>query len=424
MANVKFDFANAAGQPLSGVLEVGAAPPRAYAVFAHCFTCDKRSLAATRLSRALADLGIGVLRFDFTGLGESEGEFGHGLSGDVQDVISAARALTAAGKAPQLLIGHSFGGAAVLAAAGELPSVKAVVTIGAPFDAEHLLTHIGQALEGAEAGKRVTVSIGGRSFELGRDFVQDLRSQNQAARIGALHRALLILHSPIDQTVSVDNASGIFLAARHPKSFVSLDNADHLLTRRADTDYAAAVICAWAGRYVDVEMAEGEPPREGVRVEQTGVGAFQVRVVTPTSRFLADEPVSVGGLGSGPSPYDLLSAGLGACTAMTSRLYAERKGWPLEQVVVEVGHTAKTANEPDRFLRKIAFRGALDEEQRQRLMEIADRCPVHRTLTAGARVHTERLAGETPDMGARDAPEAHMRQMQSMMDEDASGQSG
>ena len=412
MTHTTFDFENTSGRQLSGVLERGDGPVRAWAVFAHCFTCDKTSLAATRVSRALAGQGIGVLRFDFTGLGDSEGEFGKGLSGDIQDVVCAAEAMAAAGMSPQLLVGHSFGGAAVLAAAGELDMVKAVAVIGAPFDAEHVLTHIDPTLKDAAAGQRVPVEIGGRAFELGADFVRDIRGQNQKARIENLGRALLVLHSPVDEIVSIDNASGIFMAARHPKSFVSLDHANHLLTDKADSDYAASVIAAWAGRYLDLTAEPLETPVQGVRVEETGAGKFQVRVVTSSTTILADEPVSVGGLDSGPSPYELLSAGLGACTAMTCRMYADRKKWPLERVVVEVGHTARTASERDRFVRKIAFRGGLDEAQHVRLLEIADRCPVHRTLTESATVETERLPHDQPDAGVETSPEDHLRRME------------
>jgi len=408
MTHSTFDFENTAGRQLSGVLERGDGPIRAWAVFAHCFTCDKTSLAATRVSRCLAERGIGVLRFDFTGLGESEGDFGRGLSGDVQDVVCAARAMSNAGMTPQLLVGHSFGGAAVLAAAGSLEEVRAVAVIGAPFDAEHVLTHVGPALDGVEHGRRVPVEIGGRAFELGADFVEDLRSQNQAARIETLGRALLVLHSPVDAIVSIDNASGIFRTARHPKSFVSLDHTDHLLTNRADADYVADVVSAWAGRYLELATVQAEPPVQGVRVEETRSGKFQVRVVTPSITFLADEPVSVGGLNSGPTPYDLLSAGLGACTAMTCRLYAERKKWPLERVVVEVGHTGKTASEPDRFVRRIAFSGELAPAQLERLLEIADRCPVHRTLTESAVVETERPADDRPRTAVTANAEGHL----------------
>ncbi len=415
MPTTDFDFANDAGRQLSGKLETGASRPKAYAIFAHCFTCNKNSLAAARISRGLADQGIGVLRFDFTGLGKSEGQFGQGLSSDVQDIVCAARAMDVRGRAPQLLVGHSFGGAAVLAAAGALPGIQAVAVIGAPFAAEHVLKHIGPASEDASEG-RVPVSIGGREFSLGAEFVEDIRSHNQHERIAALGRALLVMHSPIDDIVSIDNASSIFSAARHPKSFVSLDNADHLLLRKEDAQYTAIVIAAWARRYLD-DHDEEAPPTHGVRVEETGGGKFQVRVVAPSATFMADEPSSVGGLGSGPTPYDLLSAGLGACTAMTCRLYADRKGWPLDRVVVEVGHSGKTASSPDLFVRKIGFQGELDAAQSARLFEIADRCPVHRTLIEGASVETAHLAGDIPDEGAPDAPEDHARRMQKLCDD-------
>ena len=411
MATTKFDFANAAGQPLSGVLETGAARPHAYAVFAHCFTCDKTSLAAVRLGRALADHGIGVLRFDFTGLGGSAGDFGRGLSGDVADLVCAANAMQAAGCTPHLLVGHSFGGAAVLAAAGELPAVTAVATIAAPFDAEHVLHLLGGALDDVADGERVPVSIGGRTFQLGSDFVRDIRGHHQHARIAELRRALLILHSPVDAVVSLANASSIFAAARHPKSFVSLDNADHLLTRKADSDYAAAVIVAWSSRYL-APPAAAVPPRTGVRIEETRAGKFEVEALTPAGRLLIDEPVDVGGMASGPTPYDLLGAALGACTAMTCRMYADRKGWPLERVSVEVGHTGKTPTAKDRFVREIGFEGLLDAEQHKRLLEIAEHCPVHRTLGEGATIVTTPLGPTVPD-----APDDHLRQMEQLCED-------
>nr|WP_294167202.1 bifunctional alpha/beta hydrolase/OsmC family protein [uncultured Sphingomonas sp.] len=412
VAGRAFDFDNDAGERLSGTLETGLGCPSAYALFAHCFTCDKTSLAAVKLSRALAESGIGVLRFDFTGLGESEGAFGRGLSGDVRDLVSAANAMAAAGMTPQLLVGHSFGGAAVLAAASALHEVKAVAVIGAPFDAGHVLTHVRGAVDDATEGNPVPVSIGGRAFHLGAGFVKDIRAQQQQVRIAELGRALLVLHSPVDEIVSINNASEIFGTARHPKSFVSLDHADHLLRREADADYAAAIIAAWSSRYLDLKPSVPIAPASGLRVEETRAGKFQVRVVTQSGSFLADEPASVGGLGSGPTPYDLLAAGLGACTAMTCRLYASRKGWPLERVVVEVGHTGKTASAPDLFVRKLAFEGSLSEDQQARLLEIAERCPVHHTLIEGATVLTERLGAGVPDNGAPDRPEDHVLQME------------
>jgi alpha-beta hydrolase superfamily lysophospholipase len=250
MASADFDFTNETGRTLSGQLETGLKPVGAWAVFAHCFTCNKSSLAATRVSRALADRGIGVLRFDFTGLGDSEGKFGSGLSGDVADVVCAAKAMNTNGMRVQLLVGHSFGGAAVLAAAHAIETVRAVAVIGTPFDAEHVLSHVSSTLEGSSKGERIQLSIGGRDFELGTEFVADICSHNQQERIQNLGRALLVLHSPIDEVVSVDNAALIFQSARHPKSFVSLDDADHLLGVKGNAEYAAGVIAAWSDRYL------------------------------------------------------------------------------------------------------------------------------------------------------------------------------
>lgn len=417
MPGVRFDFENTAGRRLSGVLETSASPPRAYAVFAHCFTCDKRSHAAVRISRALADKGFGVLRFDFTGLGESEGEFGAGLSSDITDVVSAVEAMNAAGHEVQVLVGHSFGGAAVLAAAGECPTVRAVAVVNAPASAEHVLRHI----EGATAHDtdgRVPVEIAGRKFELGAGFVADLAEQNQARRIAHLKRALLILHAPRDEVVGIDNATEIFVAARHPKSFISLDDADHLLSDKADSDYAAAVIAAWAARYLTAAETNETVSREAVRVEETGEGKFQVAVQAGPARFLADEPVDVGGLDSGPSPYDLLGAALGACTAMTCRLYADRKGWPLDKVSVEVTHEARTATTKDRFVREIGLEGDLDADQTARILEIAEKCPIHRTLTEGAEVITRARPEPAPTLEATDRGDHYVRMEEACADDD------
>jgi len=335
-----------------------------------------------------------VLRFDFTGLGQSEGEFADStFSGSVRDVLSAGRAMRDAGSDPALLIGHSLGGAAVLAAAAELPNVKAVATIGAPFDVEHVTRLFGDDLQTLLSQGEAEVKLGGRPFKMRRSFVDDLRSHDQGQLIGKLRRALLVMHAPGDRTVDIDNAAQIFQAARHPKSFVSLDDADHLLTRHADAAYAAEVISAWAARYVGKSPPRSASQRGEVIVEETGAGDFQVEVAAGGVRFLADEPLEVGRLGSGPTPYDLLSAGLGACTAMTVRMYARRKGLPLRSVRVCVGH-AKTKGQdpPDGFLREVALDGDLTDEQRKRLIEIAERCPVHGSLKQGARISTREVA--------------------------------
>jgi uncharacterized OsmC-like protein/alpha/beta superfamily hydrolase len=413
MPTKTFDFTGAQGQRLSGRLDLPEGPVRAYALFAHCFTCAKSSLAATHVSRALAALGVGTLRFDFTGLGASEGTFADaGFSGDVADLHAAAQAMAAAGIGPSLLIGHSLGGAAALAAAGDMAGVTAVATIAAPFKAEHVTRQFGAGLAKVLEEGEAAVDLGGRPFRIKRSFLEDLQAQDPKDRIGKLRRALLVLHSPVDQVVGVENAAEIFLAARHPKSFVCLDHADHLLTRPEDGRYAASVIAAWAGRYLPIPVVETLPADEGVRVATTGAGKFQVSVQAGPTRFLADEPKEVGGLGSGPTPYELVSAGLGACTAITLRLYADQKAWPLTGVSVKVMHCkVKDRTPADVFAREITLEGPLDGAQQTRLMEIAEKCPVHRTLEAGSRVETA-LAGAADDLPRDEDPAEHAREVQ------------
>jgi putative redox protein len=405
MSTERFDFRGASGSTLSGRLESPEGAPAAYALFAHCFTCGKDALAATRIARKLAQLGIATLRFDFTGLGGSEGEFANtGFSSNVDDLVAAADHLRQTRMAPTLLVGHSLGGAAVLAAAGRVPEVKAVATIAAPFDTAHALHLFGDRVPTAETGP-TSVEIGGRTFQVGRSLVDDLTRQDQGGRIAALRRSLLILHAPGDTTVGIDNASQIFLKARHPKSFISLDGADHLLTRPRDAEYAAAVIAAWASRYLGTDedaagtAATRAPDAAQVTVEETGRGKFQNEVRVGRHRFLADEPTDVGGLDSGPGPYDFLLAGLGACTAMTMRLYADKKGWPLKRVRVALDHDKIHAQDcadcearegkVDEIVRTIVLEGDLDAEQRARMFEIADKCPVHRTLHSEIKIRTQ-----------------------------------
>ena len=401
MSTQVFDFTGARGHKLSGRLDLPDGPVLAYALFAHCFTCTKNSLAATHISRALNGRGIAVLRFDFSGLGQSEGAFAETtFTGDVADLTEAARAMVAAGIAPQLLIGHSLGGAAVLAAAGELDSLKAVATIGAPFDVSHVTHQFGDALQTIVERGEAQVVLGGRPFTVRRAFVDDLSGHPMAERIRTLRHPLLVMHAPLDETVAVDNAQQVFLAARHPKSYVSLDDADHLLTRSADSEYAADVIAAWASRYLIPAPEAAAPDAEAARtvlVQETGAGLYQAEVRIGRSHFLADEPVEVGGLGSGPSPFELISAALGACTAMTLRMYAERKAIPLGQVEVAVSHKRVLgAEKPEQFERVIDLGGDLDDDQRARLLQIAERCPVHRVLEPGAVIETRQAPPPAP----------------------------
>ena len=412
MPTRRFDFTGADGQTLSGVLDLPEGPVTSHALFAHCFTCTKQSLAAVRVAKALTALGYGVLRFDFTGLGESGGAFADSsFSGSIADLLAAAAAMRADGRAPALLVGHSLGGAAVLAAAAQIPEAEAVATIGAPFDVEHVTHLFAGGLDELREQGEAEVRIGGRPFRMRQSFVDDLAFHDQGARIRALGKPLLILHSPQDTIVGIDNATAIYTAARHPKSFISLDGADHLLTDRRDAGFVATMIAAWASRFIgNTAPARSDAQSGEVTISETGEGAFQVEVSAGGARFLADEPPEVGGLGSGPTPYDLLAAGLGACTAMTLRMYARHKGIPLEHVGVAVAHARRDgADPPDVFTRRLVLQGDLSAQQRQRLAEIADRCPVHRTLERGAAVETR--SGEAMPEGATERPGQHARDM-------------
>jgi putative redox protein len=348
-----------------------------------------------------------VLRFDFTGLGSSEGEFANtNFSSNVEDLVAAADFLRASYRAPALLIGHSLGGAAVLAAAHRVPEAKAVVTIGAPADVAHVLAHLGAHLEDIEQRGEATVTLAGRQFAVRKQFVDDAKAQALHDRISRLGRALLVMHSPIDQTVGIENATAIFQAARHPKSFVSLDDADHLLSRERDASYAAQVIAGWSSRFLPEAPAPadaGDAAAQGVSVSETGAGKFQNMVVSGSHRLLADEPKSVGGLDSGPTPYDFVSIALAACTSMTLRLYADRKKLDLGRISVSVSH-GKVAAEHcadcgeaaegrtgkiDRFERTISIEGGVAPDQSNKLLDIADKCPVHRTLESASAIVTK-----------------------------------
>jgi putative redox protein len=391
----KVTFPGAAGGSLAGRIDWPVGAPRAFGLFAHCFTCSHEIFAAERVSRGLAGLGFAVLRFDFTGLGASEGEFANtGFSSNVADLIAAADFLRAQYQAPKLLVGHSLGGAAVLKAAADVPEVAAVATINAPSDPEHVKRAFKADLSRIESDGEADVTLAGRKFRITREFLEDIEGHALRDAIGKLGKALLVFHAPRDGIVSIDNASAIFTAARHPKSFVSLDDADHLLTRREDATYVANVLAAWAGRYLPqaevADESQSEVPQGEVLVREAGEGTFPQLVSAGKHRLRADEPESVGGTDTGPDPYSFLLTALGSCTAMTIRLYADRKKYPLEHVKVRLQHAKIHASDCsecetkegklDRIEREIELSGPLDEDQRADLLRIADRCPVHRTL--------------------------------------------
>ncbi|WP_031552191.1 bifunctional alpha/beta hydrolase/OsmC family protein [Parvularcula oceani] len=398
---VRLSFKGASGAELAARLDLPAGPVRAYALFAHCFTCSKDLIASRAVSAALTRRGIATLRFDFTGLGGSGGDFGStNFTMNLGDLKSAADFLAEHYEAPSLLVGHSLGGAAALVAARDLGCIKAVATINAPADTHHVTDQFKEQLDTIRSDGEAEVLLGQRPFTIRRQFLDDLGEHRVTEAAAQLEKPLLVLHAPHDETVGIENATKLFVAAMHPKSFVSLDDADHLLSRREDAEYAAEVIAAWASRYLAPaqEPAEGEAP--DVMVRETGAGRFQALVTAGAHHLIADEPESVGGLDTGPSPYDLLAAALGACTTMTLRMYADRRGLPLDRALVTVTHEklhekdmekmmGDEGAKPDRFTRKVTLEGDLDTAQRKRLMEIADRCPVHKTLERGASVTTE-----------------------------------
>ncbi len=408
--SAKVTFPGALGHDLAARLDLPAGPPIAFALFAHCFTCSKDVFAASRISQGLTGHGIAVLRFDFTGLGSSDGEFANtNFTSNVDDLVAAADFLRAGHQAPGLLIGHSLGGAAVLRAAERIPEARAVATLNAPADPAHVAHNFDCALGDIETKGEAEVRLGGRPFTIRKQFLDDIAEQKMHDAIHGLRKALLVFHAPRDQQVSVDNAATIFRAALHPKSFVSLDDADHLLTRREDAAYAADVIAAWGSRYLGAATRNGaakapelKAEKGSVVVAESGEGNY-ANLISVGGRFKlrADEPVEHKGMDSGPSPYDYLLAGLGACTSMTLRMYADLKKLPLERVAVTLNHKKihaedctdceTTSGRIDVIERTVEIDGDLTDAQRQRLLEIADKCPVHKTLHAEVKVRS-RLA--------------------------------
>lgn len=406
MPEKTFTFRGGTGAALSGHLERPEGTPRGWAIFAHCFTCGKDSRAAVYISRALARAGIGVLRFDFAGTGISGGSGEHvSFASDVDDLRAAVTAMAAAGMPPSLLVGHSLGGTAVIVAAADLPEIAAVATIGAPADLRHILRFFGQDdLDTIAREGEASVDIAGRPFLVRRGFLDAVEKIDIEKAIASLRRPVLIMHSPLDQVVGIDHASRIFVASRHPKSFISLDDADHLLTNVADANYASAMVAAWASRFLPPLIADLPQVEvaEGVVATETLAGKFQLNVSSGVHTLVSDEPASVGGLGTGFSPYELVSAGLAACTVMTMRLYANRKGFPLERASTTVRHEkVRDMMPPDRFTRTIVLDGPLSDEQRAGILAIADRCPVDLTLIRGSDVQTELLSANQASDAAR-----------------------
>jgi putative redox protein len=396
----KIEFPNSTGDSLAAALTEPDRSPRGYVLFAHCFTCGKNNAAATRIARGLAAQGFAVLRFDFTGLGGSDGDFANSdFSSNVGDLLAAADHLRRNHQAPALLVGHSLGGTAVLAAAGQIDECRAVVTIGAPATPGHVVRQFGASREQIERDGVADVTLGGRRFRIRREFLEDLDRHPLPDQVARLRRALLVFHAPMDAVVSVDEAGAIFLAAKHPKSFVSLDGADHLLSRLEDAQYVATTTAAWVSRYLPDETTErGQVAGGEVRVAEIN-HRFTREVASDDHVWLGDEPKRSGGDNLGPDPYEHLLAALGTCTSMTVRLYANRKQWPLDDVDVRLRHERRHAEdcadceEGDQRIevlsRLVTLQGDLSDDQRARLLEIADRCPVHRTLTGDLRIHAE-----------------------------------
>jgi putative redox protein len=400
----KIEFENESGYRLSGRLELPAdRHPHNYAVFAHCFTCSKNFSATRNISRALTGAGYGVLRFDFTGLGDSEGDFGDtNFSGNVEDLLAAIDYLSDHYKAPTLMIGHSLGGAAVIYASAKAKSIQAIATIGTPSDTKHVAHLFGDQIEAIVENGEAVVELSGRPFKIKEQFLRNINEQMVQKTLAELRKPILICHSPQDNTVGIEHAEKLYRAAIHPKSFVSLDGADHLLTNKADSKYVGEVIAGWSSRYISVPEADQLSSKHHVAASLDQESMFTTQMLAGDHYFTADEPTSVGGDNFGPTPYELVSSGLASCTVMTIQMYARRKKWAVNNVECHVNydkqHAADCENceddisKIDTFEREIKLTGDLDEKQIQRLMQIADKCPVHRTLHSQTQVITKLIS--------------------------------
>lgn len=396
----KVSFTNKDEEQLAGRLELPLnQEPHNFAIFAHCFTCTKNLTAIKNIGRALTDAGFGVLRFDFTGLGESEGDFENtNFSGNVEDLVEAATFLEKNYRAPTLLIGHSLGGAAAIFAANKVSSIKAVAVINSPSDPSHVKHLLKDSAHEITKNGKAKVNLGGMDFTIKKQFLDDLKNKSLIDVVSNFKKALLILHSPQDKTVGIKNAEEIYKAARHPKSFVSLDGVDHLLSKKEDSKYVGQVIAGWASRYVEIPPVEAIKSKSKVAASLNDDEKFTTHLKLGDHYFIADEPTSFGGNNFGPSPYEFLSAGLAACTVMTIQMYARRKNWKVENVTchinyskdhaVDCEHCEEDSAKIDTFTREIKLTGNLSEEQKIKLLQIADKCPVHKTLHTKTQIIT------------------------------------
>jgi len=401
MKSSKIQFENKSAQKLSARLELPVEDqPLAFVIFAHCFTCNKDLTAVRNISRALSSEGLGVLLFDFTGLGESEGDFSDtNFSSNINDLHAASAWLKSKYEVDQYLIGHSLGGSAALASASTLEIVKAVVTIAAPYDPFHVSKLFKEQIDEIKSAGKAEVSIGGRPFNLSKEFIEDLKAQQPKKIISEIRKPLLVMHSPQDTVVGVENAAKIYQSAMHPKNFLSLDGADHLMSDKSDSNYAGKMIAYWIkaqiGSDQNTEKEKNEDLEEGFVRSITSNEGFATPIKSGSHHLLADEPVSAGGSDLGPSPYNLLAAALASCTSMTIQMYARRKEWDLEEVAVEIKHEKKHKEDCeegakiDHFFKRISLEGELDEDQRKRLLEIAIKCPVHRSLEKEVQIDSE-----------------------------------